>query len=95
MQRKKKKSNIGPLLSSCPVMDDPLLALANNAELIRDTLVIIFHDAERLPFITAVLRKANFLSCFFHVQRLLLHVFKAAARQILLIMYHATFADQT
>lgn len=49
-------------------MDDPLLARANNAELIRDALVIIFHDAERLPFITSVLRRANFLFNFFHVR---------------------------
>jgi len=43
-------------LSSCPVMDDPPSARANNTELIRDVLAIIFHGdachARALAFCT-------------------------------------------
>lgn len=44
-------------------MDDPPLARANNIELIRDVLAIMFQHC--LPFILRTIEKPNFLPDFF------------------------------
>lgn len=47
-------------------MDDPLLARANNTELIRDILAIMFHgDATRACLLLQTVEKPNFLPDFF------------------------------
>lgn len=61
-----QKSAVKRPLSSCPIMDDPLLAQANNTELIRDVSAIMFHgDAMRACLLLQTFEKLNFLSNFF------------------------------
>lgn len=81
--RKQKKSSTGLLLSSCPVMDDPLLARANNAGLIQDAFQWLYFTMPNVCLLLEPYQEKQIFYYSFSLSGCLwLCVFQASAFQI-------------